>query len=117
MSEQLPQFVRAAKAILYDAKRLAPLLAMLETTAGAVNAVHTVMAAIEHTKPVPQDIKSDLSISILALLIEAIQESGDEKVKPELADKVIQALKAEVAQPTQPTPAQQPPQGLINQGV
>lgn len=123
MNELLPKFIQAAKAVIYDAKRAAPLLAMLATKSGAVNAVHTVSAVIERKKPIPPEMKNDFGVAILMLLIDVAQQVTGEKVKPELVKQVIAALQAETAQPTQaglPAPAQptQPqPQGLINQGA
>lgn len=115
MNEQLPQFINAAKTLIYDDKRAKPLLAMMSTKTGAVNAVHVVMSVIEQTKPIPPEMSGDLGLSIFALLLDIFQQATGEKVQIELVQQVIQELKTEQQPPAQPE--QTPPQGLINQGA
>lgn len=119
MNELLPKYILAAKAIIYDAKRAAPLLGMLTTKTGAVNAVHAVMSVIEKAKPIPADISQKLAVSILMLLLDIAQQVTGEKVPPELVKQVTQALQSEVAKqkPIQPVQQPMPARGLINQGA
>lgn len=120
MKQLLPKYILAAKAVIYDAKRAAPLLGMLTTKTGAVNAVHAVMSVIEKAKPIPADISQELSVSILMLLLDVAQQVTGEKVAPDLVKQVTQALQAEVAKQKpmqQPQTPQPQPQGLINQGA
>ena len=118
--EILVPFILAAKAVIYDAKRAAPLLAMLSTKSGAINAVHTVTAAIDQKKPIPKNILPILGVSVLMLLLDVMKQvTGQAAPKPMMAE-VVKMLLSELdqqpaAQAAQP-PVQQPA-GLINQGA
>ena len=118
--EILVPFILAAKAVIYDAKRAAPLLAMLATKSGAVNAAHAVVAAIGQKKPVPPQIAPLLGVSVLMLLLDVMKQVTGQSPPKEMMAEVIKMLLAEMQQPdAQQQPAQPAPQpaGLINQGA
>lgn len=123
--ETLASFILAAKAIIYDPKRAASLLAMFTTKAGAVNAVHAVTGAIGQKKPVPAQIAPLLGVSVLMLLLDLLKRSSGEQPPQPMILEVIKMLLAETGQPVpeaQPeappeAPTTPPPAGLINQGA
>lgn len=125
--EKLVPFILAAKAVIYDAKRAAPLLAMLATKSGAITAVHTVSGAIEQKNPIPPEVVPILGVSILMLLLDVMKQVTGQQPPKEMMAQVIKSLLAEIqpgqkqaAQPKAQSPTPQPPAqpaGLINQGA
>lgn len=134
----LAQFTTAAKAIIFNAERFKPMLKLMDTKSGAIQAVKAVMGGIEQKKPIPPDIAMLLAINIYVLLVDMAQDATGMKADKGIVQGVIgelmkdtlnshgkaQPQKAQPA-PQQPAPQAQPaPQpapppaaGLINQGV
>jgi hypothetical protein len=131
----LAQFTVAAKSIIFNAERFKPLLELMDTKTGAIQAVHSVMGGIEQKKPIPQNIAMLLAINIYVLLVDMAQDATDMKADKGIVQGVIAELmkstlqshgKTKRAKPQQPAlqpqapAAPQPtaaPAGLINQGV
>ena len=131
----LSQFTVAAKAIIFNAERFKPLLKLMDTKTGAIQAVKSVMGGIEQKKPIPSNVAMLLAVNIYVLLVDMAQDATGMKADKKIVQGVIAALMkstldmkpvkskqppANTAQPA-PQPAQQPaqqaPAGLINQGV
>lgn len=137
----LAQFTTAAKAIIFNAERFKPMLKLMDTKSGAIQAVQAVMSGIEQKKPIPPDIAMLLAINIYVLLVDMAQDATGMKADKGIVQGVIAALmkttldshgkarpqqarpapqqatqQPQQTQQTQPQPAQ-PPAGLINQGV
>lgn len=120
---RLLNFTTAAKHIIFDAGRMKQFLPMLDTGAGAIKAVQTVIGAIETKYPVPKDIAPLLAMNIYMLMVDMAQEiigvKPDKQTVIQVAGAVMKAVfdtkplpdKAPVQQP--PQPAAQPPTGLI----
>ena len=119
------RLIIAAKTILYDAKRMQPLLGMMSTKDGALNAVHTVMAAIQRKKPIPSDMAPLVGVSILMLIVDVAKQVTGKSPAPALLNDVAKTLMQNVGEahpplpksapmPDLPTSApQQQPQGII----
>lgn len=127
----LAQFTVAAKAIIFNAERFKPLLKLMDTKTGAIQAVKAVMGGIEQKKPIPPNIAMLLAINVYVLLVDMAQDATGMKADKGIVQGVISALmkstldtKASKPRPPQQAAPQQPPApqppapaGLINQGV
>lgn len=124
---RLMKFTTAAKHIIFDAGRMKQFLQMLDTGAGAIKAVQTVIGVIETKYPVPKDIAPLLAVNIYMLLVDMAQEimgvKPDKQTVMQTAGAVMKAAfdtpalsdKAPIQAPAQPPPqpAATPPAGLI----
>lgn len=132
--ERLAAFNNAAKAVIYEPARMEQFMSMLDSPEGALQAVQTVIGAIEQRKPVPPDMAPLLGINIYVLLVDMAHEITGEDPDPEIVERVIGMVFQELrkshgaAQPPsdmQPgrqmpaQPAAQPaaPSGLIAQSM
>lgn len=127
VKEDLMSYTLAAKAIIYDAKRMESFLPMIETRNGAIQAVQSVMAAIDMKKPIPPSVAPFLGVNIYVLMVQMAQDITGRKADKAIMQKVIfdilgnvlkshgKPAKQPMAQPTPQPPAAQPaPQpGLI----
>ncbi len=127
VKEDLMSYTLAAKAIIYDAKRMESLLPMIETRNGAIQAVQSVMAVIDMKKPIPPSVAPFLGVNIYVLMVQMAQDITGRKADKAIMQKVIfdilgnvlkshgKPAKQPMAQPTPQPPAAQPaPQpGLI----
>lgn len=120
----LAQFTVAAKAIIFNADRFKPLLKLMDTKSGAIQAVKAVMSGIEQKKPIPRDIAMLLAINIYVLMVDMAQDATGMKADKKIVQGVIGALmdsalntKASKPRPAPQQAPQQAPAGLINQGV
>lgn len=124
---RLMKFTTAAKHIIFDAGRMKQFLPMLDTGAGAIKAVQTVIGVIETKYPVPKDIAPLLAVNVYMLLVDMAQEimgvKPDKQTVMQTAGAVMKAAfdtpplpdKAPIQAPAQqpPQPAATPPAGLI----
>ena len=128
--DALQRYTMAAKAIIYDAQRMKEFLKMMGSPEGAVSAVHTVVVAIEQTKPIPPEIAILVAINVYVVMVDMAQQATGMKGDPGIMQAVMGMLAKGMAsgpqQGDQPEmqPGAQPPQqpqpgGLIasNQGV
>ncbi len=127
VKEDLMSYTLAAKAIIYDAKRMESFLPMIETRNGAIQAVQSVMAVIDMKKPIPPSVAPFLGVNIYVLMVQMAQDITGRKADKAIMQKVIfdilgnvlkshgKPAKQPMAQPTPQPPAAQPaPQpGLI----
>lgn len=127
----LTKFTTLAKTVVYNEDRMRKFMTMLGTPDGAVIAVQTVLGAIEQAKPVPPEIAKSLGVNVYLLLVDMAQEITDKKASPDIMKKVIGMILDGISKthggpqqapqnaPPQTTiqPAQQQPQGIINQAV
>ena len=127
VKEDLMSYTLAAKAIIYDAKRMESFLPMIENSNGAIQAVQSVMAVIDMKKPIPPSVAPFLGVNIYVLMVQMAQDITGRKADKAIMQKVIfdilgnvlkshgKPAKQPMAQPTPQPPAAQPaPQpGLI----
>ena len=130
VKEDLMSFTLAAKAVVYDAKRMESFLPMIETRNGAIQAVQSVMAAIDMKKPIPPSVAPFLGVNIYVLMVQMAQDITGRKADKAIMQKVIFDILGNVlkshgkpkqpSQPAQPAaqpmaqqPAAQPQPGLI----
>ena len=120
---RLMAFTNAAKQVIFNADRMGQLMPMMDTRDGAIQAVQTVMAIIEKSKPVPRDIGALLAVNIYMLMVEMAQEILRQKPDPKVVIKVIQELLktvtsgAKAAPKPVPPPTAPAPQGMIQQAM
>lgn len=116
----LMQLTTAAKAIIFDAKRMSQMLPMMETKTGAIQAVQAVIGAIEQKKPVPPDIAPLLAVNTYMLMVDLAKDATGMKPDPEIVKRVVGELLATMGRayggqkPEQPQ-AQPAPAGMIQQ--
>jgi len=127
MNDMLSKLLAIAKMAVYDKKRAAQYLPMLDTQLGAVTAVMGVLAAMQMKTKIPHQVAGMLGVNIYLMMVDvAMAASG---VKPDIAimkatmsalmDKLAKGAgqqPAPVAQPEVAQPAQQPA-GMIQQGA
>lgn len=127
--QTLTSFTTAAKAVIYDTKRMQGLLPMMDTPEGAIQAVQTIVGAIEQKKPVPPDIAPLLGVNVYMLMVDMAKEITGMEPDAGIVKGVVGEILATMAQshgrqgqmaqpggqPGQAAPAQQPPQGGIIQ--
>lgn len=114
---QLTKFTNAAKHIIYNPQRMKAFLGMLKSKEGAVQAVHTVIGAIEKSKPVPAEILPMLMVNTYLVMVDVAQEVTGAKADPNIVREVVGLLLSQQGQ--QPQPQQQPtqPVGMLAQGA
>lgn len=94
----LMQFTTAVKAVIYDAKRMADMLPMLDTKAGAIQAVQAVLSAIERKKPIPPGIVPLLAVNTYMLMVDMAREITGQEPDPAIVNGVTQELLATMEQ-------------------
>lgn len=102
----LLKYIAAAKAVIFDANRLEQLLSMIDTPEGALQAVQTVIGAIEQRKPVPPQTAPLLGMSIFLLLVDAAQELTGEAPDGALVQQVTGQIISQLRQAYKPKGAQ-----------
>lgn len=122
--DTLTRFTMVAKGIIYKYERAKTLISMLGTKEGAMQAVSTVMAIIEKSKPVPDNLAPLLAVNTYLLLVEVAQKSTMKKADPGIMHDVMEKLMQGVAKASEERNAylqskQQPaqPQGIIGRQV
>ena len=111
--QTIAAFTTAAKAVLYDVKRMQGLLSMMDTQDGAVQAVQTVIGAIEQKKPVPPDIAPLLGVNVYMLMVDMAHKVTGENPDPNIVKAVIGKIIGAMSQSyRKSTP---PPAGIIQQ--
>lgn len=104
--DTLMKFTLAAKAVLYDARRMEPLLKMMKTVSGTINAVQTVLAAIGQKKPVPPEIAPLLAVNVFMLMVDVARQVSGKKPPAKMMDVVVKKLLDEVQKAHPPGPPQ-----------
>lgn len=85
----LASFIMAAKAVIYDANRMRGLLPMMDTPEGAIQAVQTIMGAIEQRRPVPPAVAPLLGMSVYLLMVDMAHNVTGEQPDPGIVKSVI----------------------------
>jgi hypothetical protein len=117
----LSKLMLAAKAIIFDAKRMSQFLPMMDTKSGAIQAVQSVIAVIEQKKPVPADLAPLLGVSVYMLMVDMAKDVTGMKPDPEVVKGVAGEILATIGQayggqpPVQQGPAAPQSQGGIIQ--
>ena len=133
---QLLRLTMAAQSIIYNAGRFAKLLKMMNTKIGAIQAVKTIIGAIELKQKIPPDLALLLGINIYTELVAMAQDTTGLKADTKIVQGVMTAIVHDTLQSHGPSAQQQPAQqpqaqpqaqpqptpqarqpGLINQGV
>lgn len=104
----LTQFTTVAKKVIYDPGRMATFMKMLGTPQGAVQAVETVIGAIEQFKPIPPAVVPMLAVNCYMIMLDVAQAVTEAEIDPKMVEQVIVQILRNGAQPApaQPTPAQ-----------
>lgn len=111
--QTLASFTTAAKAVIYDTKRMQGLLPMMDTPEGAIQAVQTIVGAIEQKKPVPPDIAPFLGVNVYMLMVDMAHKVTGENPDPNIVKAVIGKIIGAMSQSyRKSTP---PPAGIIQQ--
>ena len=113
--QTLASFITAAKAVIYNTKRMQGLLPMMSTPDGAIQAVQTIVGAIEQKKPVPPDIAPLLGVNIYMLMVDMAHKVTGENPDPGIVKTVIGRILAAMNQSHRTKPAAPPPAGIIGQ--
>lgn len=129
--DTLARFTMIAKNIIYEPKRMESFMQMMGTPKGAVTAVQTVIAIIEHHADVPDKLEPILGVNIYLAMVDIAQESTQHKADPGIMKTVIASIidsltkgrkqfnslkQRQAAQAPQQTPQPAPrqaPQGLM----
>lgn len=117
----LMQFTTAAKTILYDAKRFARFLPMMDTKSGAIQAVQAVMSVIEQQKPIPPDIRPLLAVNTYMLMVDLAKSITKAEPDPGIVrgvvTEILTTMRQGPAQPAAAPPAPPAPQGIIQKAT
>ena len=108
--DALKRFTMAAQKFIYNPDRMKQLMSMMGTPDAAVQAVHTVMAAIEKQKPIPDAIRPLLGVNIYIAIVDVAQAATKHKPDPGIMNAVIKQIMSETSQQPQPDAQQQAPQ-------
>lgn len=118
----LEQLITAAKAVIFDAKRMSQFLPMMDTKSGAIQAVQSVMAVIEQKKPVPPDLSPLLGASIYMLMVDMAKDvtgmQPDPAIVQTVVGEILASMKPAAGQPApqgDPPMQEQPAGGLMQQ--
>lgn len=113
----LAQYINAAKAVIFDANRMRQFLPMMDTKAGAIQAVQAVIAVIEQKKPVPPDIAPLLGAATYMIMVDMAKDVTGMQPDPEIVKGVVGEILSTMGQAyggQKPAPAQPAP-GIIQQ--
>lgn len=105
----LQKFTLVAKKIIYEPARMKAFMKMLGSKEGAVQAVHTVIAAIEQFKPIPPQIKALLGVNVYLIMVDVAQEVTNLQPDPQIIKEVVGMIMAEAGG--------QPPTGPSEPGM
>lgn len=114
----LMQFTTAAKSIIFDAGRMGKFLPMMDTKAGAIQAVQAVIGVIEQKKPVPPDIAPLLAVNVYMLMVDLAKDATGMAPDPAIVKGVVGEILATMGRAyggQNPAPAQPPAAGIIGQ--
>lgn len=87
--QTLASFIMAAKVVIYDANRMRDLLPMMDTPDGAIQAVQTIIGAIEQKKQIPPDVAPLLGMSVYMLMVDMAHNVTGEQPDPGIVKSVI----------------------------
>ena len=107
----LMEFTVLAKAIIFNEQRLGQLIPMMGTPEGSVQAVQSVIGAIEQKKPVPPDCAPLLGMNVYMLLVDKAQEITGDKPDEQIVLQVIKMIFEAMKQQGAPEPDMQPQPG------
>lgn len=117
---ELSKFTTAAKVVIFNPDRMRAFLPMLDQQDGAIQAVQTVIGAIEQKRPVPADIAPLLGVNVYLLLVDMAKEITGDDPDPQIVKDVVVQILGQMSnaykgtgQPTE----QQAPQGLIGRQI
>ena len=114
----LAQYLNAAKAVIFDANRMRQFLPMMDTKAGAIQAVQAVIAVIEQKKPVPADIAPLLGAATYMIMVAMAKDVTGMQPDPEIVKGVVGEILATMGQAyggQKPAPVQPAAAGIIGQ--
>lgn len=92
----LTKYTQVAKKIIYNPERMRSFMKMLDSKEGALQAVQTVVAAIDKLKPVPPQLMPLLGVNCYMLMVDVAQEvtgfDPDPAILQEVAGQILQAF-------------------------
>lgn len=111
----LTKYTTVAKKIIYNPERMRSFMKMLDSKEGALQAVQTVVAAIDKLKPVPPQLMPLLGVNCYLLMVDVAQEvtsfEPDPAILQEVAGQILAAMggheSAESAQVEQAEPPEE----------
>jgi len=86
---QLMVFTTLARAIVENAERMQTFLPMMDSPEGVIQAVQSVIGAIEQKKPVPPDVVPLLGVNIYMLMVDMAHNATGEDPDPDIVKSVI----------------------------
>ena len=108
----LSKYNSVAQKIIYNPERMRSFLKMMGTKEGAVQAVQTVIAAIDKLKPVPPQLLPMLAVNSYMLMVDVAQEATGHQADPDVMEQVV----AQILQTVHGMSQQQPQdQGMLAQ--
>lgn len=123
MKEELFKWITVAKMAVYDKGRAEQYLPLMQSRGGAVQAVLSLLAALEQKREVPAPIRPMLAMNIYMMMVDVAMGATGEQPSKEAMVQTMKALMQGLEQPgaqpgAQPQPAQpqQAPQGMLAMG-
>ena len=115
-TQLLTKLTLAVKKIVYDPQRFKTFLGMLGSKEGAITAVHTILALIQHEVQVPPALLPQLGVNAYLIMVEVAEHVTGHKADPHIVHDVVQmVMQGAASQPDQgasPNPAQTPNQPI-----
>lgn len=82
MNDTFARFIAVAKHTVYNRERANTFLPMLDTRMGSIQAVLSVIAAIEKQRPIPIELVGMLAVNVYLMMVDvAMSASGEKPVK------------------------------------
>lgn len=85
----LTKYTQVAKKVIYNPERMRKFLQFMGTKDGAVQAVQTVIAAIDKLKPIPPQILPMLAVNCYMIMVDVAQEATGQKADPAVMEEVV----------------------------
>lgn len=102
MNEDLPKLIMLAKAAIYDHERAKTFIKMIETRTGAINAVGSVIAALEQKIKIDPAVMPNLAINIYLLMVDVAMNVTGQKPDKAIMRKTIDELMSHVGAGNKP---------------
>lgn len=113
VKDTLSKYTMVAKKIIYNPERMMKFMKMLGTKDGAINAVHTVVAAIDKLKPIPPQVVPLLGVNVYMLMVDVAQAATGHPPSPDIIKEVVGLILSELG--GQQAPAPQGQEGMLAQ--
>ena len=107
---QLAQFTMMARAVVENAERMKSFLPMMDSPEGAIQAVQSVIGAIEQKKPIPPRVVPLLGVNCYMLMVDMAHNATGEEPDPQIVRQVAMEILSTFSQShaAAPEPAAEP---------